>query len=83
MPLAESWQDDFLGKPPYLQTSRSRTQALKYGYYQPEAIRHTRQYYATIEQMDASIGRMLQEFLYEIPNAELGARPLHGLRTER
>lgn len=62
MPLAETWQDDLRGKPDYLKTSRSRTQALSYGYDNPEAIReHNREYYASVEQVDTSIGRVLAE----------------------
>lgn len=60
MPLTHTWNDNLNGKPPYLKESRSRTQALSYGYDDPDAIReHTRQYYASVEQMDASIGRLL------------------------
>ena len=60
MPLTASWDDDLSGKPPYLKNSRSRTQALSYGYADSEAIReHTRQYYASVEQMDASLGHVL------------------------
>lgn len=60
MPLTPTWNDDLSGKPAHLKTSRSRTQAIKYGYEDPEAIRrHTRDYYASVEQMDASLGRVL------------------------
>jgi arylsulfatase A-like enzyme len=60
MPLPASWQDDLSGKPAYLKTARNRTQALKYGYDDPTAIRrHTRDYYAGIQQMDAAVGRVL------------------------
>jgi arylsulfatase A-like enzyme len=59
LPLSPTWNDDLAGKPPYLATSRSRTQALAYGYEKPEAIRaHTRDYYAAVEQMDASLGHL-------------------------
>ncbi|MAS96965.1 MAG: hypothetical protein CMO55_27555 [Verrucomicrobiales bacterium] len=62
MPLAETWQDDLQGKPEYLKESRSRTQALSYGYNKAEAIReHNREYYASVEQVDASIGKVLEE----------------------
>ncbi len=62
MPLAETWNDDLEGKPRYLKTSRSRTQALKYGYDDPQEIRkHTRDYYASVQQMDAAIGKLLEE----------------------
>ncbi len=62
MPLAATWQDDLSGKPPYLAGSRSRTQALSYGYDRAEAIReHNRDYYASVEQMDATLGRVLAE----------------------
>ncbi|MFO7905312.1 MAG: sulfatase-like hydrolase/transferase [Planctomycetota bacterium] len=62
MPLPETWKDDLAGKPEYLKTSRNRTQALKYGYDEPENIRrHTRDYYAGVEQMDAAVGRVLDE----------------------
>lgn len=62
MPLAETWDDDLSGKPAYLETSRSRTQALKYGYDDPQNIRkHTRDYYASVQQMDAAVGKFLDE----------------------
>lgn len=62
MPLAKTWDDDLEGKPEYLATSRSRTQALKYGYDDPENIRkHTRDYYASVQQMDAAVGKLLEE----------------------
>jgi len=62
MPLAETWNDDLEGKPDYLAASRSRTQALKYGYDDPQNIRqHTRDYYASVQQMDAAVGRLLDE----------------------
>lgn len=62
MPLPETWNDDLSGKPEYLKTSRNRAQAEVYGYKDPENIReHVRRYYASIEQMDESIGRVLKE----------------------
>jgi arylsulfatase A-like enzyme len=62
MPLPRTWNDDLSGKPEYLKTSRNRTQALKYGYDDPENIRrHARDYYASVEQMDAAVGRVLDE----------------------
>ena len=61
MPLPTTWNDDLAGKPGYLKSSRSRTQALKYGYDDPAAIRaHARDYYAGVEQMDRSVGRLLK-----------------------
>ncbi|MBB3209307.1 arylsulfatase A-like enzyme [Rhodopirellula rubra] len=62
MPLPKTWNDDLSGKPEYLKTSRNRTQALHYGYDSPEKIQgHTRDYYASVEQMDRAIGRVLDE----------------------
>ncbi len=62
MPLPQTWNDDLGGKPEYLKTSRNRTQALKYGYDEPENIRrHARDYYASVQQMDAAVGRVLDE----------------------
>ncbi len=62
MPLPETWNDDLSGKPEYLKTARNRTQALKYGYDKPKAIRkHARDYYAGVQQMDAAVGRVLDE----------------------
>lgn len=62
MPLPQTWNDDLSGKPEYLKTSRSRSRALAYGYDQPENIRrHVRDYRASVEQMDASVGRVLAE----------------------
>ncbi len=62
MPLPKTWNDDLSGKPEYLKTARNRTKALKFGYDKPEAIRkHARDYYAGIQQMDAALGRVLDE----------------------
>ncbi|TWT84907.1 Choline-sulfatase [Planctomycetes bacterium CA13] len=62
MPLPKTWNDDLDGKPEYLKTSRNRTQATKYGYDDATNIRnHMRDYYASVEQMDASVGRLLDE----------------------
>lgn len=62
MPLAATWNDDLAGKPEYLKTSRNRTRAFEYGYDKPEAIRkHTRDYYAGVQQMDAAVGRVLNQ----------------------
>ena len=62
MPLPKTWNDDLSGKPEYLKTARNRTKALKFGYEKPEAIRkHARDYYAGIQQMDAAVGRVLDE----------------------
>ena len=62
MSLPKSWNDSLLGKPKYLQASRSRTRALEYGYDDPENIRrHARDYRASVEQMDAAVGRVLSE----------------------
>lgn len=62
MPLASSWQDDLSTKPPYLPKSRSRVQALRYGYDRADAIlKHSHEYHTAVEQMDASLGRLLQE----------------------
>jgi arylsulfatase A-like enzyme len=60
MPLPATWQDDLGGKPPYLKTARSRTQALKYGYDRAENVReHFRRYYGAITEMDAALGNLL------------------------
>lgn len=62
LPLPETWDDDLDGKPEYLKTSRNRTQAIRYGYKDPDAIRrHARDYYASVEQMDAAVGRLMNE----------------------
>lgn len=61
-PLPETWNDDLEKKPEYLKTARNRVQALEYGYDDPENIRrHTRDYLASVQQMDASVGRLLDE----------------------
>ncbi|MCH5374820.1 MAG: sulfatase-like hydrolase/transferase, partial [Planctomycetes bacterium] len=61
MPLPTTWQDDLSGKPGYLKTSRSRSQALQYGYDQAESIRlHWKRYLAAVHEVDASIGRLLR-----------------------
>jgi len=60
MPVPETWRDDLSGKPPYLKTARSRTKARTYGYDKAESIqRHCRNYYASITEMDATLGRVL------------------------
>ncbi|EMI58144.1 sulfatase-like hydrolase/transferase [Rhodopirellula sallentina] len=62
MPLPQSWDDDLDGKPEYLKTSRNRTRGLEYGYDKPQNIRrHTRDYYASVQQMDAAVGRVIDE----------------------
>ncbi|MEN8785865.1 MAG: sulfatase-like hydrolase/transferase [Akkermansiaceae bacterium] len=62
MPLPNSWNDGLNGKAPYLAKSRSRTKALAYGYDKAEAIQaHTRDYYASVEQMDQTLGTVLDE----------------------
>lgn len=60
MPLPSTWQDDLSGKPPYLKTARSRTQALQYGYDDPAGIRrHIQRYRAAVTQVDAALGRVI------------------------
>lgn len=62
MPLPETWDDDLRGKPEYLKTARNRTRAIEYGYENPNSIRsHARDYYASVEQMDAAVGRLINE----------------------
>ena len=60
MPVPETWRDDLSSKPPYLKAARSRTKARTYGYDKREGIqRHCRNYYASITEMDATLGRVL------------------------
>lgn len=60
MPLPPTWEDDLAGKPPYLRTARSRAQALRYGYDDPDRIRrHVRRYRAAVTQVDAALGRVI------------------------
>lgn len=48
------------GKPPYLAQSRSRTQALHYGYRNAGRLQaHQHEYYSTIAELDAAIGVFL------------------------
>ncbi|WP_144057694.1 sulfatase-like hydrolase/transferase [Novipirellula maiorica] len=62
MPLPKTWNDDLDGKPEYLKSARNRTRALEYGYDDPSNIRnHIRDYRASVEQMDAAVGRVLNE----------------------
>lgn len=62
MTLPETWDDDLNGKPEYLKTARNRTRAIEYGYKNPNSIRkHARDYYASVQQMDAAVGRLLSE----------------------
>lgn len=62
MPLPQTWNDDLKGKPKYLQTARNRTRAIEYGYDSPDNIRkHARDYYASVQQMDAAVGRVIRE----------------------
>jgi len=59
-----SYQDDLSGKPEYLKTSRSRTQALRYGYADPDSLkRHKREYYSAVTELDASFGRLVDYIL--------------------
>jgi len=61
MPVPQTWRDDLQGKPAYLKESRSRKQALHYGYDKAENIRrHFQRYYAAITEMDAALGRVLK-----------------------
>ncbi|MFP4055391.1 MAG: sulfatase-like hydrolase/transferase [Candidatus Brocadiia bacterium] len=60
MPVSANWRDDLEGKPPYLETARSRTRALHYGYARKEAIqRHFRHYFAAVTDMDRALGTVL------------------------
>ena len=62
MPLPTTWDDDLSNKPEYLKTSRNRSQALSYGYDDPANIKgHIRDYYASVQQMDSAVGRVLDE----------------------
>ncbi len=62
MPLPKSWDDSLEGKPEYLASARNRTRGQEYGYDDPSAIRsHIRDYRASVEQMDAAVGRVLDE----------------------
>jgi arylsulfatase A-like enzyme len=57
MPVPVTWQDDLTGKPPYLKASRSRQQALEYGYNRAEGIqRHWQRYLAAVTEVDTAIG---------------------------
>ncbi len=61
MPVPNTFDDDLTGRPPYLKNSRSRTQALKYGYDKKRNIQiHLAKYYAALEDTDAAIGKVLQ-----------------------
>ncbi|MBC8155906.1 MAG: sulfatase-like hydrolase/transferase [Bacteroidetes bacterium] len=56
-----NWADDLSTKPPYLKSSRSRTQALNYGYARRDSVeRHIRRYYSAITEMDAALGKALR-----------------------
>jgi len=61
LPLPASWNDDLSGKPPYLQSARSRVKAIEdYGYDDGARVRqHTREYYAVITDLDAALGQVL------------------------
>ncbi|MBI1368240.1 MAG: sulfatase-like hydrolase/transferase [Planctomycetes bacterium] len=60
MSLPSTWNDDLSGKPDYLKTARSRTQALEYGYDKPENIRnHMKRYRAAVTDMDQRLGALL------------------------
>jgi arylsulfatase A-like enzyme len=62
MPVPETWQDDCAGKPLYLPESRSRQQALTYGYDKKHSIQlHFQRYYAATTEMDAELGRVFDE----------------------
>jgi arylsulfatase A-like enzyme len=60
MPLPPTWDDGLAGKPPYIAAQRPRTQALHYGYDDPQKVRrHARRYAAATTQADAAIGRVI------------------------
>jgi arylsulfatase A-like enzyme len=61
MPVPDTFDDDLAGRPPYLKNSRSRMQALKYGYDKKRNIQnHLAKYYSALEDMDAAIGKVIQ-----------------------
>ena len=61
-PVPLTSHGDFKGKPPYLPSDRAHQRALYYGYADPDAIRvHARQYAASVTDMDASLGRLLDK----------------------
>jgi arylsulfatase A-like enzyme len=61
MPVPDTFNDDLAGRPPYLKNSRSRMQALKYGYDKKRNIQnHLAKYYAALEDTDTAIGKVIQ-----------------------
>lgn len=61
-PLPATLDGSLAGKPVYLEQSRSRTQALHYGYRDPARVRqHASEYYSTIAELDAAIAPLLNE----------------------
>lgn len=56
MPIPPTWQGNESDKPEWLDQTRNRTQALKYGYVKSVKIRdHTREYRATISDLDDAL----------------------------
>ncbi len=61
-PLPATLDGSLAGKPGYLEQSRSRTQALHYGYRDPNRVRqHESEYYSTIAELDTAIAPLLDE----------------------
>lgn len=64
VPLPASYPPDLesTGKPPYLKASRSYVKAMdEYGYRSEAALRtHIKEYYASITDLDAELGRLLE-----------------------
>lgn len=61
-PLPATLDGSLAGKPGYLEQSRSRTQAIHYGYRDPARVRqHESDYYSTIAELDTAIAPLLDE----------------------
>ncbi len=59
-PLPVTRDGSLEGKPTYLEQSRSRTQAIHYGYRNPARIQqHESEYFSTIAELDSAIGPFL------------------------
>jgi arylsulfatase A-like enzyme len=59
--LPETLDGSLAGKPPYLERSRLRTQAIHYGYLESDRVRqHQQEYHAAIAELDAKIQPLLE-----------------------
>ncbi|WP_224772432.1 sulfatase-like hydrolase/transferase [Pelagicoccus enzymogenes] len=60
LPYPSTWEGELPGKPPYLKRNRPRQRALEYGYADlNNVLDHIQGYYASVTDMDAAVGELL------------------------